>query len=463
MRSFFSFVCPELFCKSLLLWAIVFVLGGMTAFAQQPVGELQLPTLGPYEYEAKPDGEAFRKLNPRKAPAPGPLLVQRGDRLAIIGDSITEQRMYSRLIETYLTVCMPELDVSVRQYGWSGEKTDGFLRRMDNDCLRFRPTLATLNYGMNDARYRPFDVNNGRWYDDHYTAIVRKLKSAGARVVVGSPGCSGKLATWVTGRVGTLAEHNQHLCALRDIALGLAEREHVAFADVFWPMYKANVFAPGRYPGKTGAKPYEMVGRDGIHPDWAGHAIMAYAYLRALGLDGDLGTITVDLKNMTAKGQNGHRVDSFEDGKLTVVSDRYPFCAPGPNDRDDSVRSGMTFVPFDETLNRLTLKVEGLRELLTVTWAGQSRTYSAGQLAKGINLAAEFTTNPFCDHFSRVDQAVAAKQAFETHQVKSVFHGAEGRKDMAQAVAKTERERKPLVDAIDAAMRPVQHVIDLEW
>ena len=97
---------------------------------------------------------------------------------------------------------MPELEITARQYGWSGEKTDGFLKRMDNDCLPFNPTIVTLSYGMNDARYRPFDVTNGQWYADHYTAIVRKLKSAGARVVVGSPGCSGKLATWVTSRVG---------------------------------------------------------------------------------------------------------------------------------------------------------------------------------------------------------------------------------------------------------------------
>ncbi|MCA9262687.1 MAG: SGNH/GDSL hydrolase family protein [Planctomycetales bacterium] len=427
----------------------------------QEATTLELPRLGPYDYETKPDGDAFRKLNPRKAPAPGPLLLRQGDRLAIAGDSITEQRMYSRLIETYLTACVPELQVTVRQYGWSGEKTDGFLRRMDNDCLRFQPNVVTLSYGMNDARYRPFDYTNGEWYEDHYTAIVRKLKAAGARVVVGSPGCSGKLATWVASRLGTLEEHNQHLCALRDIAMDVAEREQVAFADVFWPMYQANVLAPGRYPG-DGSHPYEMAGRDGIHPDWAGHAIMAYAYLRALGLDGDLGTISVDLANQTATAVSGHQVESFENGTLTITSTRYPFCAPGPVDRDDSVRSGMTFVPFDEELNRLILKVSGVQGLATITWGGASRTYSARQLADGINLAAEFTNNPFGDAFERVDNAVAAKQEFETRQVKQIFHGRPGRDNMEQAVAETERERQPLADAVQAAVRPVRHVLLIE-
>lgn len=423
---------------------------------------LGLPRLGPYEYESKPEGDAFRLLNPRKAPGPEALLLRKGDRLAIVGDSITEQRMYSCLIETYLTACMPELEITARQYGWSGEKTEGFLKRMDNDCLRFEPTIVTLNYGMNDARYRPFDVTNGQWYEDHYTTIVRKLKAAGARVVVGSPGCSGKLATWVSSRVGTLQEHNQNLCALRDIAIGVARREQVAFADVFWPMYQANVIAPGRYPG-DGSQPYELVGRDGIHPDWAGHAIMAYAYLRALGLDGDLGTIAVDLSGQTATASGGHRVDSFADGKLHVTSTRYPFCASGAVDRDDSVRSGMTFVPFDQELNRFTLKVIGLQGLATITWGDTSHTYSAAQLAEGINLAAEFIDNPFGEAFARVEEAVAAKQKFETRQVKQVFHGRAGRSNMEQAVADTERERQPLADAVLASVRPVEHTIEIAW
>ena len=141
----------------------------------------------------------------------------------------------------------PQLSVTCRQYGWSGEKTAGFFNRMDKDCLTFEPTVATLAYGMNDSNYRPFDVNNGRWYEDHYTAIVRNFKDHDVRVVVGSPGCAGKIAEWVKRRAGTLDQHNVHLCALRDIAMGVAEREDVRFADIFWPMYQAQVLAPAQH------------------------------------------------------------------------------------------------------------------------------------------------------------------------------------------------------------------------
>src|SRR5687767_5161482 len=84
-----------------------------------------------------PSDPLVQKYQPEPAPPAKGLLLKRGDKLAICGDSITEQKMYSRAIETYLTLCAPELNISVRQYGWSGEQAPGFLARMTNDCLRF--------------------------------------------------------------------------------------------------------------------------------------------------------------------------------------------------------------------------------------------------------------------------------------------------------------------------------------
>ena len=416
---------------------------------------------GPYEYEVKPDDEAFKIYNPRKAPQTGPLLLQEGDRLAICGDSITEQKMYSRLIETYLTVCVPQLEITVRQYGWSGEKTDGFLRRMDQDCLRFKPTIATLAYGMNDSRYRPFDATNGQWYEDHYTAIVRRFKEHNVRVVVGSPGCAGKIASWVKSRAGTLDQHNVHLCALRDIAMAVAEKEDVAFADIFWPMIQAQILAPAQH-NATPDDPYEVAGKDGIHPGWAGQVIMAWTFLRAMGLDGNIGTITVDLGAGKATASEGHVVDSFEDGELQLTSSRYPFCARGDLDDENTIRSGMTLVPFAEDLNRFILKATGnLSGRYRVQWGEASREYSADELSTGIFLAVDFPENPFCQAFDKVDAAVAAKQTFETTQVKKIFHGPRGRADIEKAVAETEAERVPLAKAIAEAMVPVTHTLQI--
>src|SRR5215510_10544063 len=113
------------------------------------------------------------KFKPLPAPKPARLLLKTDDRLAICGDSITEQRKYSRIMEDYLTVCVPELHVTVRQYGWSGERAPGFLARMTNDCLRFKPTIATTCYGMKDHEYRSYEERIGRAYQDNSVAIVQ--------------------------------------------------------------------------------------------------------------------------------------------------------------------------------------------------------------------------------------------------------------------------------------------------
>ncbi len=275
-------------------------------------GLVRLPAA---EFEPKPADAVFARFAAVKSPAPDGLLLKRGDRLAICGDSITEQRMYSRIIETYLTVCVPDLKISVRQYGWSGETAEGFLRRMTNDCLRFKPTIATTCYGMNDHRYRPYDEANAQWYRRNQEAIVRAFKSAGARVVLGSPGCVGKMPSWVREATGTVEDLNLNLCALRNLGLELAAAEKIAFADVFWPMFTAGFAGQQRY-----GTDYAIAGKDGVHPDWAGQLVMAYAFLKAMGLDGDLGTFTVNLADGRATASSGHKVRSFKGGELQIAA-----------------------------------------------------------------------------------------------------------------------------------------------
>ncbi|MBC8001553.1 MAG: SGNH/GDSL hydrolase family protein, partial [Opitutaceae bacterium] len=185
--------------------------------------------------ETKPNDPYFARIEPIKAPATSRLLLKKGDRLAIIGDSITEQKLYSRMIETYLTVCTPELEITARQYGWSGERATGFLARMTNDCLRFDPTIATTCYGMNDHEYIPYQERIGKTYREKQTAIVDSFKANRVRVILGSPGPVGKMPSWVRTATGTVADLNENLCKLRNIDLEIAKTERVAFADVFWP------------------------------------------------------------------------------------------------------------------------------------------------------------------------------------------------------------------------------------
>src|SRR5687767_12644531 len=110
-------------------------------------------------------------------------------RLAIIGDSITEQKMYSKYMEVYLIACAGRQDVRVFQFGWSGERAPGFLACMENDLSVLQPTTATTCYGMNDGSYVPFNEKIGKTYEDAMRGIVEKFDKLGVmNVVVGSPG-----------------------------------------------------------------------------------------------------------------------------------------------------------------------------------------------------------------------------------------------------------------------------------
>ncbi len=109
-------------------------------------------------------------------------------------------------------------------------------------------------------------------------------------------------------------------------------------------MYQQRVLAPERF--KKSDEDYAVAGKDGIHPGWAGQAIMAYAFLSAMGLDGNLGTIDVDLVAGNAVVSGNHELKSYQDGQLTIVSSQYPYCSTGAIDDDNSLRSGFSLVPF---------------------------------------------------------------------------------------------------------------------
>ena len=55
-------------------------------------------------------------------------LIQPDDMLAICGDSITEQKIYSVDMEDYLLMCQPTMGQRIAQFGWSGEPRRAFSR-----------------------------------------------------------------------------------------------------------------------------------------------------------------------------------------------------------------------------------------------------------------------------------------------------------------------------------------------
>jgi lysophospholipase L1-like esterase len=390
------------------------------------------------------------------APETPELLLKKGDRIAICGDSITEQKRYSVLIETYLTACKPELEITCRQFGWGGEQAAGFLQRMKNDALRFNPTFATTCYGMNDFKYVPFDESIAEDYRKNQTAVLREFKTIGCQVVLGSPGIIDTVPRWVKNSKGTQQDLNLALSRFRNIDIEIAKSEDLAFADVYRPMLLADFAAKKQF-----GPDFKIAGKDGVHPDWAGQVVMAYAFLRSMGLDGNLGSITYDESAGKATAADGHEVISTSGDSINLRSTRLPFSpGPGPVDKDNSVRAGLALVPFDDELNRLLFKITSPKATAySVTWGEQTKRFTSSQLSNGVNLAKEFDNSPLVPAFQKIITAVTKKQAYETRQIKELVHGPEGSADMEATFALTEKVRANLASAVVAARQPVQHSI----
>src|SRR5205809_2158114 len=85
-----------------------------------------------------------------------------GDRVVFYGDSITDQRLYTVLVETYIVTRFPKLHVTFVHSGWGGDRVTGggggpVDVRLKRDVVAYKPTVMTVMLGMNDAGYRAFD------------------------------------------------------------------------------------------------------------------------------------------------------------------------------------------------------------------------------------------------------------------------------------------------------------------
>ncbi len=386
-----------------------------------------------------------------------PVTLRIGDRLAIIGDSITEQKLYSRMMESYLTLCRPELKVDVRQLGWSGETATGFVNRMQDDCLRFKPTVATTCYGMNDHGYRKYEPSIGDTYRTQMSKILDAFAANNVRTVVGSPGIVGKKPTWVQG-TGTIEDMNDGLAHLHNIGLDLARERGLGFATVYEDMSMLRDKAKNVWGTKL-----EASGADGVHPGAAGHLAMAYAFLESLGMGTqELARFTVDLAKKKAIATDGHSVTSFDGKNLKIHSTRYPFVLQGSENPTNSSLEAAKFIPWNQDLNRFMLVVKGAKaQRYNVKWGQATKTYTREQLAAGVNLAADFPTNPFSDAFAACRDAIGAKQAYETEQIKMIFRSAEYKAHPDWYFGDTERVRASLQSVVHSKFVPVDHTITI--
>lgn len=392
--------------------------------------------------------------------------LPQNSRLAIWGDSITEVTLYPRYVEMYLLASAGRKDIKVCTFGHSGETLSGMLSRQ-SDLQAFKPTIVSFNYGMNDTQYSVYTDEKGANFDKTMRSVLAMLTDKGIKQrIVAGPGAVDDnffrekpedffRAAKAEGLTPAQAQ-NATLRRFRDLGRTAALDTGSACADIHNRMIESYTLAK-----KVLGPKYGLGVGGSVHPSANGHFLMAYEILKALNCNGEIGSIDIDMKG-DARVSAGHSIVSSSGGVAVLDSSKYPFCYnydPFTSKDVDSVASIVPYVPFSQNLNRLILKVTNLgANSANVTWGSQTKSFTRDQLAKGINLAEQFSHTPFDSTFAHVMAAILEKQNFENYMIKgtSNYNGNDNGGNIDDNMIAVQAQKD---SAVKTLLVPVRHSI----
>ena len=321
------------------------------------------------------------------AAEPLPFYLRAGDRVLFYGDSITEQRLYTTFVETFVLTRFPTLPVTFINSGWGGDRVTGgvggpIATRLERDVFAHDPTVLTIMLGMNDGRYRPFEDDLFLAYTQGYLSILetiaQRLPDARITLIAPSPYDD------VTRPQNFPGGYNAVLRRFGDFIQESATRRRLTFVNFNDPVVAMLQKAHATDPALS-----VQIIADRVHPGPGAHLIMASALLRAWNAPGTISTVDLETTAPQRVGQERTTVSDLAIGReitWTQLDQSLPF----PLDLADApfalaVRSS----DFITTFNRQILRVSGLTDpsyRLTIddTEVG---VFTAAQLAEGINLA----------------------------------------------------------------------------
>jgi len=302
-----------------------------------------------------------------------------GDRIVVVGDSITRQGDYVRYLENYLRTRYPQWKLAVRNAGVNGFTAQLGLPILDQDVLVWNPTVVIVNYGMNDGR-RGDGVS---YYQTGIKAYLDQLQVKGVRIVLcsNSPLDNGDAP-------GQFTDYNRNFDEMARFAEALARDRGMPFVDQFH--FCHTLWGENRRrkePVPVSDQTLAPHPSDSVHARAPGQANMAYIILKTLGAPEEVSHVGID-----AAGQVETRNCTVTDvaiapGKRAVSFTRADSASPCW--LDDRGALGLALVPFNRELNRMGLQVAGLEpghyELkIDQIVHGQ---FTHEELARGINLA----------------------------------------------------------------------------
>lgn len=339
----------------------------------------------------RPIAWVFALLPGLHAPARAdePFYLKDGDRVVFYGDSITDQRLYTTFVETYVVTRFPKMNVTFVHSGWGGDKVTGggggpIDLRLRRDVFAYGPTVVTVMLGMNDASYRAFDQGIFDRFSRGYEHIVDSVKryAPGARMTLIQPSPYDD----VTRKPGFEGGYNAVLVRYGQYLKELAKSKGVDVADLNTPVLKATEKAYALDPVKA-----VELNKDRVHPGPAGQLLMAAALLDAWHAPDDVTEVVLSVgKELKVEEAEFTNVSDLrtDEGRLSWSQrdERLPFPI---NLQDQTVSLAVKSSDVVDRLDEQTLEVKGLEK-------GDYRlsidekvvgTFTAMQLKEGINLA----------------------------------------------------------------------------
>jgi lysophospholipase L1-like esterase len=326
-----------------------------------------------------------------------------GDVVVMIGDSITEQHLYSNFVEMWTVARFPNWKVTFRNVGIGGDRSVGGNSRFARDVLLHKPTAMTVDFGMNDGGYRAFGEDTFKPYMDGLQGMANQARAASIRVA------------WITpqpldnGEQGptALTGYNQTLERFSEGVKTIADKNGGLFVDQFHPYLAALDRARSQGP-----KYERITAGDAVHPGPPGQALMAASILKGLGFPSLVSSAEIDAAGRKVIATSNCKVENVaaNDGSLSFsrLDGALPFF---PAD----AASILPWAGILEELNDYRLKVTGLAPgKYEVRVGGKTiAELTADQLAAGANLASgALKEGPIADQAKAVRTAVESKNRY---------------------------------------------------
>jgi lysophospholipase L1-like esterase len=312
---------------------------------------------------------------PRTAPATSELehlRLRDQETIVFYGDSITEQNLYSAYLETFLLSRFPAKKLTTYNFGWSGDTASGGNKRFARDVAGVKPSLVFVNFGMNDGGYKAYDEPTYRNYLAAQRALADTIRDSGARQVLFT---TSPIDDVLRGDHGV---YNETLSRMARGVIALGAERQLPVIDLLHPMLEVQRLAKEKQPG------YTMI-PDSVHPDPAGHLVMAYLAMRQIDAPRTVGEIVIEGEAVKeAKVATVSNVTASDGGvELDLALPFLPFYVP------KDARKALELVPLQDELNRFRLRATppaGEAALVLSIDGKTAGVFTAQELARGIDL-----------------------------------------------------------------------------